>query len=86
MVAASMGGLLHVTGDPAGPPTKVKEIGINNVNSPDLNKGGCGHDRSSNSIVCTRCHPRCSSPKKGDWKGSVDPVQPIGHPGTTGWK
>ena len=24
MVAASMGGLLHVTGDPAGPPTKVE--------------------------------------------------------------
>jgi len=24
VVAASMGGLLHVTGDPAGPPTKVK--------------------------------------------------------------
>ena len=28
MVAASMGGLLHVTGDPAGPPTKVKVNGI----------------------------------------------------------
>merc|ERR1712037_176447 len=44
-------------------------------------QGGCRHDRSGNSIVCTRCHPRCSSAKKGDRKGSVDPVQPTGHPG-----
>ena len=29
VVAASMGGLLHVTGDPDGPPTKVKVIEIN---------------------------------------------------------
>ena len=82
MVAASMGGLLHVTGDPAGPPTKVNVNGINNnVNILDPNKGGRGHDGPSNSIVCTRCNPRCSSSEKGHWEGSVDPVQPIGHPG-----
>ena len=32
VVAASMGGLLHVTGDPAGPPTKVKVNGIKKGN------------------------------------------------------
>ena len=31
VVAASMGGLLHVTGDPAGPPTKVKANDIHDV-------------------------------------------------------
>ena len=44
-------------------------------------RGGCCNDGSGNSVVCPRCHPGCSSPKKGHWKGSVDPVQPIGHPG-----
>ena len=79
VVAASMGGLLHVTGDPAGPPTKVKANDIHDVNVP--HKGGCCHDGSRHCTVCSRCHPRRSPPKEGHWEGSVDPVQPIGHPG-----
>ena len=56
-------------------------IGVNNMNILDLHIGGCCNDGSSNSVVCPWCHPGCHSPKEGHWKGSVDPVQPIGHPG-----
>ena len=75
-----MGGLLHVTGDPAGPPTKV-EGNWNSSDFTNLLTGWRGNDRSYNCIIRSWSHSCRTAPKERHRDGPVDPVQPVGHTG-----